>query len=93
MIFVVKVKILILFSKGLELQDKYVFFLILINCIKYIDCFLKVDNMGGGLGPKGVKITLTSQNEVRETVTNEEGGFYFTPVYPGTYVVSASHPK
>lgn len=53
----------------------------------------QVDNVGGGPGPKGVKIQLNGQNEVRETFTTDEGGFYFTPVYPGTYIVTASHPK
>lgn len=55
--------------------------------------YYKVDNFGGGLGPKGVKIQLVGNAHTRETTTDDEGKFCFTPVYPGTHVIIASHPK
>lgn len=44
-------------------------------------------------GPSGVKVELKSKSEVRTTTTDENGRFFFTPVYPGTYTVSISHEK
>lgn len=44
-------------------------------------------------GPAGVEVELISSNEIRRTVTSENGNFFFTPVYPGSYTVSVSHKK
>ncbi|KAJ8968511.1 hypothetical protein NQ317_016159 [Molorchus minor] len=44
-------------------------------------------------GPEGITVRLESDGESRTTVTNNEGKFFFTPVFPGKYVVSISHSK
>nr|CAI5861761.1 unnamed protein product [Callosobruchus analis] len=54
----------------------------------------KVESLGGSNnGPKGVTVNLQSKEENRTTVTDEGGNFFFTPVYPGVYKVSISHPR
>lgn len=46
-------------------------------------------------GPSGVTVQLKSGKDTssRTTVTSNGGNFFFTPVIPGKYVVSISHPK
>lgn len=54
----------------------------------------KVEIFGtDGKGPAGVPVELKSDSEVRTSVTTENGNFFFTPVYPGRYTVSISHPR
>ncbi|CAH2010936.1 unnamed protein product [Acanthoscelides obtectus] len=54
----------------------------------------KVESLGdSNNGPKGVTVHLQSKDENRTTITNDEGSFFFTPVYPGVYKVSIYHPK
>ncbi|KAF7996738.1 hypothetical protein HCN44_002384 [Aphidius gifuensis] len=47
-------------------------------------------------GPAGVKITLYKekiQNDmiVGETITDNDGVYFFTPIQPGNYIITASH--
>ncbi|KAK4872067.1 hypothetical protein RN001_016191 [Aquatica leii] len=44
-------------------------------------------------GPAGVNVELKTGSDVRKTVTTDGGNFFFTPVFPGKYTVSISHPK
>ncbi|XP_066158113.1 BOS complex subunit NOMO3 isoform X2 [Euwallacea fornicatus] len=44
-------------------------------------------------GPSGVTVKLLSKEGSRTTQTLEDGNFSFSPVYPGSYTVSISHPK
>ncbi|XP_017778651.1 PREDICTED: nodal modulator 1 [Nicrophorus vespilloides] len=53
----------------------------------------KVESAGSDDGPIGVNVELKSNNEIRKTVTTDKGVFFFTPVYPGTYEITISHPK
>lgn len=57
----------------------------------------QVISLGTNSGPKGVTISLYTDNNkqvpVRSTVTTEDGIFYFTPIQPGKYILEASHPK
>ncbi|KAF5281325.1 hypothetical protein FQR65_LT02955 [Abscondita terminalis] len=54
----------------------------------------KVESFQAGMeGPAGVDVELKWDNGVRKTVTTEGGNFFFTPVFPGNYVVSISHSK
>nr|CAH7747742.1 unnamed protein product [Callosobruchus chinensis] len=54
----------------------------------------KVESLGSSNnGPKGVTVHLQSKEENRTTVTDDGGNFFFTPVYPGIYKVSISHPR
>lgn len=55
----------------------------------------QVEILGQTKGPEGVKLELLMEGsqEKRETVTNDVGSFYFTPVFPGKYVVRATHPR
>ncbi|VEN53892.1 unnamed protein product [Callosobruchus maculatus] len=54
----------------------------------------KVESLGSSnTGPKGVTVHLQSKEENRTTITDEGGNFFFTPVYPGLYKVSISHPR
>ncbi|KAG5882400.1 hypothetical protein JTB14_008975 [Gonioctena quinquepunctata] len=58
----------------------------------------KVESLGsdisqGSKGPEGVTVKLESQEETRTTLTDKNGNFFFTPVYPGNYKVSISHPR
>lgn len=54
----------------------------------------RVDSYGlDSNGPEGVEVTLHSDEDVRNTTTTAGGLFFFTPVYPGSYQVSISHPK
>ncbi|XP_021915728.1 nodal modulator 1 isoform X3 [Zootermopsis nevadensis] len=57
----------------------------------------KVISAGSQDGPKGVKVTLFSDNHqeslpIQDTLTSENGDFHFTPVLPRKYLVKASHP-
>lgn len=55
-----------------------------------------MESSGSQTGPKGVKLQLVQEADkvlVFETISVEGGGFQFTPVPPGNYVVKASHPK
>lgn len=53
-------------------------------------------SLGTDSGPKGVTISLYSDNDkhvpIKSTVTAEGGIFYFTPIQPGKYMLIASHP-
>ncbi|XP_056645708.1 BOS complex subunit NOMO1 [Diorhabda sublineata] len=56
----------------------------------------KVDSFGSepnSAGPKGVTIQLESDGETRTTISDKDGNFLFTPVYPKNYKISISHPK
>lgn len=54
----------------------------------------RVESIGNKLdGPEGVQVTLNSEKDVRNTTTTTGGLFFFTPVYPGNYKVSISHPR
>lgn len=44
-------------------------------------------------GPEGVTVQLTSKGDTRSTITDKDGNFFFTPVFPGSYTVSIAHPK
>lgn len=44
-------------------------------------------------GPEKVSVQLKSKEETRSTVTDKDGNFFFTPVFPGTYIVSIEHPR
>lgn len=46
-------------------------------------------------GAKGVKVELKSEygKDVRQTVTDINGIFSFTPIIPGNYVIKASHAQ
>jgi hypothetical protein len=62
-----------------------------------IKCF-QVVSSGSEVGPKGVKIALSSDGHpealsILDTLTSENGEFHFTPVLPGKYLVKASHAK
>ncbi|KAJ8923473.1 hypothetical protein NQ315_010051 [Exocentrus adspersus] len=48
------------------------------------------NNVGG---PEGVTVQLISKGEVRSTTTDNNGNFFFTPVFPGAYTVSILHPR
>lgn len=50
--------------------------------------------LGNG-GARGVNVELKSENgnDVRQTVTDANGIFSFSPIIPGKYVVKASHPQ
>lgn len=53
----------------------------------------RVESFGNAnVGPEGVKVYLKSKEEVRSTETTAGGLFFFTPVYPGNYEVSITHP-
>ncbi|XP_060516095.1 BOS complex subunit NOMO3 [Cylas formicarius] len=54
----------------------------------------KVESLGGNKGgPKGVLVELQSTDDRRITQTDDHGNFFFSPVFPGVYTVSISHPK
>lgn len=53
----------------------------------------KVESQFSSDGPSGVTIELKSGSEIRTTTTSKGGNFFFTPVYPGKYVISILHPK
>lgn len=53
----------------------------------------KVLSHGSSIGPAGIKVKLISENEVRDTLTDNKGVFVFTPVYPGEHTIVASHEK
>lgn len=53
----------------------------------------KVESATSQDGPAGVEVKLESDKDVRTVLTGEKGAFFFTPVYPGKYTVSISHPK
>nr|XP_023013784.1 nodal modulator 3 [Leptinotarsa decemlineata] len=60
----------------------------------------KVESLGSQLteessskGPEGVTVQLESNGEIRTTLTDQNGNFFFTPVFPGNHKVSISHPK
>ncbi|XP_015834614.2 BOS complex subunit NOMO1 [Tribolium castaneum] len=53
----------------------------------------RVESLGSDSGPEGVEVELKSSSEVRKTTTSSGGSFFFTPVYPGNYVVKISTSK
>lgn len=53
----------------------------------------QVQSAGSNDGPVGVEVKLESDTDVRTVLTGRRGAFFFTPVYPGNYKVSASHPR
>lgn len=54
----------------------------------------QVDVKGQAQGARGVDIELyTDGADTRRTVTNDAGAFYFTPVFPGKYIVKAKHAR
>lgn len=52
----------------------------------------RVESQFSDSGPSGVTVELKSGDGIRKTTTTQGGNFFFTPVYPGKYVVSISHP-
>lgn len=44
-------------------------------------------------GPSGITVKLISKEGTRITQTLQDGSFSFSPVFPGSYIVSISHPK
>lgn len=52
----------------------------------------RVEVLGQNHGAKGVKVELTSEDkqDVRSTISGQNGVFYFTPVIPGTYTIRVS---
>ncbi|KAH1023307.1 hypothetical protein HUJ04_012539 [Dendroctonus ponderosae] len=48
-------------------------------------------NLAGG--PSGVTVKLSSKEGIRTTETLADGSFSFSPVFPGSYSVSISHPR
>ncbi|CAG9855021.1 unnamed protein product [Phyllotreta striolata] len=56
----------------------------------------KIDSLGSqatDAGPEGVTIKLESDDDIRTTISDKDGNFFFTPVYPKKYKVSITHPK
>ncbi|KRT79932.1 hypothetical protein AMK59_6753 [Oryctes borbonicus] len=53
----------------------------------------KVESATSEDGPTGIEVKLESDAGVRTVQSGEKGAFFFTPVYPGNYKVSISHPK
>ncbi|KAL1492503.1 hypothetical protein ABEB36_010747 [Hypothenemus hampei] len=53
----------------------------------------KVETLGNPVGgPSGVNVKLQSKEGVRTTQTLPDGTFSFSPVFPGSYDISISHP-
>ena len=50
-----------------------------------------VTSSGSLLGPAGVRVTLTRDNQVYETTTGEGGAFQVGPILPGSYEIAAKH--
>ncbi|KAJ3639563.1 hypothetical protein Zmor_002915 [Zophobas morio] len=53
----------------------------------------QVESLGTNVGPDGIEVELKSGAEIRKTITSIGGSFFFTPVYPGNYVVRISNSK
>lgn len=53
----------------------------------------QVESLGSDRGPDDIEVELKSSSDVRKTTTKSGGSFFFTPVYPGNYVVKISSSK
>ncbi|KAJ8945589.1 hypothetical protein NQ314_009109 [Rhamnusium bicolor] len=54
----------------------------------------KVESLGSDNGgPERVTVQLEFNGDIRTTLTDKDGNFFFTPVFPGNYTVSITHTK